>query len=229
MACNLNIKADFYAFSDQDDIWEADKLSHALAWLQSVPPGTPAVYGSRTLLIDPDGKYIGLSPLFRRPPSFRNALVQNIAGGNTMVFNEAARQLLITAGGVVDVPSHDWWIFLLTTAHGGTVFYDRHCSVRYRRHEKNLVGLNIGMVARFRRARMLVEGRFKRWTDMNLVVLEGFREHMTVQNREIFAEFSQARRKPLVQRLLAVRRSGVYRQTLLGSLGLFIGVLLNKI
>src|ERR1700722_13021677 len=31
---------------------------------------------------------------FMRPPSFRNALVQNIGGGNTMVFNRAARTIL---------------------------------------------------------------------------------------------------------------------------------------
>ena len=33
-------------------------------------------------------------PLFERAPDFRNALVQSIAGGNTMVFNRAARDLL---------------------------------------------------------------------------------------------------------------------------------------
>jgi hypothetical protein len=108
----------------------------------------PAVYGSRTSLIDSEGQTIGVSPLFRKPPAFANALVQNIAGGNTMVFNEPARQLLIKAGGAVDVPSHDWWLYLLATAGGGTVHYDTWCSVRYRRHERNLVGLNIGIVPR---------------------------------------------------------------------------------
>ena len=147
LICQPGVSADYYAFSDQDDVWEDDKLVRALTWLSGIPRETPAVYGSRTSLIDPDGRKVALSPLFRRPPSFANALVQNIAGGNTMVFNEAARQLFIKAGGVVDVPSHDWWLYLLTTASGGLVHYDPYCSVQYRRHERNLVGWNIGMVA----------------------------------------------------------------------------------
>jgi glycosyltransferase involved in cell wall biosynthesis len=229
LACNPKQLADFYAFSDQDDVWNPDKLSRALDWLHSVPSHIPAVYGSRTRLIDPTGQDIGLSPLFRKPPAFRNALVQNIAGGNTMVFNEAARKLLIAAGGMVEVPSHDWWLYLLVTASGGAFRYDPHCSVRYRRHDMNLVGTNTGMVDRISRAGMLIEGRFKRWTDMNLGALEGFRPHMSEDNRATFDAFRQARRQGPIRRLRDIHRLGVYRQTFLGQLGLIIGVALNKI
>ena len=229
LICQPALKADYYAFSDQDDIWEPDKLTRALAWLATVPPGVPAVYGSRTSLIDLEGQTIGVSPLFRKPPAFANALVQNIAGGNTMVFNEPARQLLIKAGGAVDVPSHDWWLYLLATAGGGTVRYDTWCSVRYRRHERNLVGLNIGIAPRIHRARMLIQGRFKRWTDKNVAALENFRPHMSAASRTTFDTFCAARQQGLVGRILGVRRSGVYRQTVLGSIGLVIGTILNKI
>jgi glycosyltransferase involved in cell wall biosynthesis len=229
LICQPALKADYYAFSDQDDIWEPDKLTRALAWLATVPAGMPAVYGSRTSLIDSEGQTIGVSPLFRKPPAFANALVQNIAGGNTMVFNEPARQLLIKAGGAVDVPSHDWWLYLLATAGGGTVHYDTWCSVRYRRHERNLVGLNIGIVPRVHRARMLMQGRFKRWTDKNVAALENFRPHMSAASRATFDTFCAARKQGLIGRILGVRRSGVYRQTVLGSIGLVIGTILNKI
>jgi glycosyltransferase involved in cell wall biosynthesis len=229
LACNPKQSADFYAFSDQDDVWDPDKLSRALDWLRAVPAGIPAVYGSRTRLIDSMGKDIGRSPLFRKAPTFRNALVQNIAGGNTMVFNEAARNLLVAAGGTVDVPSHDWWLYLLVTASGGAFRYDPHCSVSYRRHDGNLIGTNTGMIDRMHRAGMLIEGRFKRWTDMNLSALEGFRPHMTEDNRATFDAFRRARQHGLVRRLLGIRRSGVYRQTRLGQVGLIIGTALNKI
>jgi glycosyltransferase involved in cell wall biosynthesis len=229
LICQPGVSADYYAFSDQDDVWEDDKLARSLAWLSGIPRGTPAVYGSRTSLIDPDGRKVALSPLFRKPPSFANALVQNIAGGNTMVFNEAARQLFIKAGGVVDVPSHDWWLYLLTTASGGSVHYDPYCSVQYRRHERNLVGWNIGVVARIQRARMLLQGRFKRWTDQNIAALEGFRPNMTAESRLTFDTFCEARKQRLIARVRGVHRSGVYRQTVLGSIGLTIGAILNRI
>jgi glycosyltransferase involved in cell wall biosynthesis len=229
LICQPGVSASYYAFSDQDDVWEDDKLARALAWLSNVPRATPAVYGSRTSLIDPDGRKVAVSPLFRKPPSFSNALVQNIAGGNTMVFNEAARQLVIKAGGVVDVPAHDWWLYLLTTASGGSVHYDPYCSVQYRRHERNLIGWNIGVVARVRRARMLMQGRFRRWTDQNIAALEAFRPHMTPESRLTFDTFCEARKQGLVARVRGVHRSGVYRQTVLGSIGLTIGAILNQI
>jgi glycosyltransferase involved in cell wall biosynthesis len=101
LACAKGIEADYFAFCDQDDVWEPDKLSRALAWLAHVDPATPTLYCCRTRLIDEHGHTIGFSPLFSKAPHFRNAIVQSIAGGNTMVFNAAARRLLIRAGGDV--------------------------------------------------------------------------------------------------------------------------------
>jgi glycosyltransferase involved in cell wall biosynthesis len=37
LACNADIQADYYAFCDQDDLWDPDKLATALAWLTKVP------------------------------------------------------------------------------------------------------------------------------------------------------------------------------------------------
>ncbi|EDK72391.1 glycosyl transferase, group 2 family protein [candidate division TM7 genomosp. GTL1] len=59
-------------------------------------------------------------------------MVQNVAGGNTMVFNNAARRLLIAAGSDVDVVAHDWWVYIVVSACGGRVHYDSRPSLRYR-------------------------------------------------------------------------------------------------
>jgi len=223
-----NIRADYYAFSDQDDIWESDKLEHALSWLSKVPASVPGLYCSRTRLIDESGRAIGYSPLFRKPPSFANALVQNIAGGNTMVFNEAARQLL-KAGGIVDVPSHDWWLYMLVSGVEGALFYDRYCSVRYRCHPNNVVGSNLGIRPRVLRAKMLLEGEFRRWTDKYLAAIEACRPPLTPRSQAILDAFRKARHEGLLARVSDMHRSGVYRQTRLGNIGLFVGTVLNKI
>ena len=77
LVCKDSIQADYYAYSDQDDIWEKDKLQQAVNWLQTVPKEIPALYCSRTRLIDADNRDIGFSPLFSSPTSFLNALVQS--------------------------------------------------------------------------------------------------------------------------------------------------------
>jgi hypothetical protein len=59
-----DIKADYYSFSDQDDIWYKDKLERAIKWLKSIPSDIPALYCSRTQLVDDTGEDLGLSPLY---------------------------------------------------------------------------------------------------------------------------------------------------------------------
>jgi glycosyltransferase involved in cell wall biosynthesis len=229
LACRQNPTSEYYAFCDQDDIWEADKLARAIAFLEQEPPGVPALYGSRTSLIDESGKKIGLSPLFPKRPAFRSALVQSIAGGNTMVFNRKARDLLAFCGPGVTVPSHDWWLYQVTSACGGKVRYDDWPSLRYRQHNQNVIGSNMGFAARLRRLRMLGQGRFRAWSDLNVVALTRLRPRMSAENRQIFDLFRRARQQPLLQRAMMFAQAGVYRQTLLGNLGLAAAVVLKKI
>jgi glycosyltransferase involved in cell wall biosynthesis len=228
-ACREGLASDYYAFCDQDDIWEADKLARAISTLEQMDAGVPAVYGSRTHLIDATGRDIGLSPLFSRAPTFRSALVQSIAGGNTMVFNQSARELLVLGGADVIVPSHDWWLYQVVSACGGHVHYDAFPSVRYRQHAENIIGSNMGFAARMRRLRMLGQGRFRQWSDLNVAALARLQPRMTAENRRIFDLFCKARRRPLLQRAAMFARAGLYRQTLFGNLGLAVAVAFGKI
>ncbi len=229
LTCKAGIEADYYAYSDQDDIWEVDKLERAVKWLQTVPEHVPALYCSRTRLIDAHNNDIGFSPLFTKPPSFANALIQNVGGGNSMVFNNAARMLLIRAGEDVPVVTHDWWAYIVVSGCGGQVFYDSYPSLRYRQHNGNLVGMNATWSARFVRIWMLWQGRFRRWNDTNLEALNRLRTELTPENRLILDEFVTSRNRSLLPRLIGLKKSGIYRQTFLGNLGLVAAAILKKI
>ena len=222
-------RADYYAYSDQDDVWEADKLERAVAWLQTVDPSVPALYCSRTRVVDDHNVSIGLSPLFEKPPSFANAIVQNIGGGNTMVFNEAARQLIAQTINTGQVVSHDWWAYLLVSGCGGVVHYDPYPAVRYRQHADNLVGANNSWRARLFRMRLLAQGRFKRWNDQNIAALQSLEHLMTPQNRHTLRLFAQAREQSAWRRLVSLKRSGVKRQTWFSQISLFVAALFGKI
>lgn len=236
MSCiaNRNLEAEFYAWCDQDDIWHEDKLHKAVCWLRSVPAGKPALYLGRTELIGVCGEPLGYSPLFKRPPSFANALVQNIGGGNTMVFNHAARCLLQDAARHLDllsleIVSHDWWAYLLMTGVGAEVFYDAQPYVRYRQHDRNLVGSNADWHARLLRMRMLLQGRFRDWNTINITALEAVKLYLTPENRELLEQFKALRTQPLITRLRSLRRQGLYRQTLLGNLGLIFATAIKAV
>lgn len=229
LTCNTQVQADFYAFSDQDDIWHTDKLQHAVDWLKTVPSAIPALYCTRTQLVNEENEPIGFSPLFERKPAFENALAQNIAGGNTMVFNDAARRLLLQAGPAVDVAAHDWWVYLVVTACGGTVHYDPRPSLRYRQHTSNLIGANRGLLARLTRVRMLFKGHLKDWNARNIEALGHLRHQMTPENAQRLDQFISARRSGLLKRINRFRSTGIYRQTALGNLGMIVAVIFNKL
>lgn len=229
LTCNTVIQADFYAYSDQDDIWEVNKISRAVEWLSGVPDHIPALYFSRTRLIDADNNEIGLSPLFTRRPSFSNALVQNIGGGNTMAYNNAARKLLCEAGCDVDLVAHDWWVYLVVSGCGGEVFYDACPEMRYRQHSDNLIGSNINWVARLVRLRQLFKGNFKRWTEKNILALQRIRLYLTPENRYILDEFARSRYSWLLPRLIGMRKSKIYRQSFSDNIGLILAIIFKWI
>ena len=131
----------YFAFCDQDDIWNRDKLARAITKLETVPEDEPAMYCSRTELIDKAGRHLGYwPPIPRREPAFENALIENIAVGCTIVLNGAAKRLI--SGALPDpdrVIMHDWWAYLCVSAFG-QVIYDPQPSIRYRQHGSNAVG-----------------------------------------------------------------------------------------
>lgn len=229
MACDTNLMSDYYAFSDQDDLWDPQKLSRALEWLANVPNNVPALYCGRTLSIDNEGNHLGLSPHFRVPPNFRNALVQSIAGGNTMVFNEAARQLLIAVGDNVEVPSHDWWLYILVTGAGGVVKYDPTPMLYYRQHEGNLVGANSNLRARWSRVVQLFQGRLRAWNELHLRELEKVGYLLTVEHQQLLEKFLKLRNDNVLRRVVSFVKSGIHRQTILGHLGLLTAVIFKKV
>lgn len=229
LACDPAIQADYFAIADQDDLWDPDKLSIAIRWLASMPRDVPALYCARTRLIDESNRPIGFSPLFPQPFAFGNALVQSGAGGNTMVLNAAARALLVEAGADVIVQTHDWWAYILVTGCGGEVFYDRTPKVGYRQHDRNLVGSNASWLGRGRRARRILMGQFKTMNDRNIAALDRVRHRLSAPSLRVLDEFARARDQWLLPRVLGVRRSGVYCQTLLSNLALIGATLLKKL
>ncbi len=229
VVCRMEISADYFSYADQDDIWQPDKLQRALERLETHGRKVPTLYCSRTQLIDEKGRSLGLSPLFRRAPGFRNALVQNVGGGNTMVFNKAARQLLMSAGPDLKVVAHDWWTYVAVSAAGGVVVYDPQPSLLYRQHGGNLIGSNSGWRARFTRIRMLMQGQLRGWIDQNMAGVRRIAPRLAPANRQVFEAFLSARDGGPLRRLRGLRRSGVFRQTFMGNVGLFAAALFKKL
>ncbi|EPG6258775.1 glycosyltransferase family 2 protein [Klebsiella aerogenes] len=220
----------YFAFCDQDDIWYDDKLERGVRYLASFSEfNKPAVYCGRTQLIDGDGHPIGFSPLFGYSPSFCNALVQSIAGGNTMILNHQARELVSQTPCYDEIISHDWWIYILVSGCNGHIYYDPHPAILYRQHGQNIIGSNISMTARLLRIRKLMDGKFKNWNQKNIDLLMSLNEYLTPDSKIKLGNFIRLRSACLVDRLRVFCLLKPYRQTTLGNIALFMAVLLKKL
>ena len=226
---NPKVSGDYYAFSDQDDIWHADKLERSLAALSNSPTHTPALYCTRTHLINTTGESIGLSPLFRKTPSFQNAIVQSIAGANTMTINEPARELLRTAEENNQVVAHDWLAYIIISGCNGHVIYDPLPSIDYRQHEANLIGANSGIIDKLKRLGKMTSGRFRTWNDSNLANIEKIIPMLSHENRDTLLHFVKARNSSFPKRMFYFKKSKIYRQTFAGNASLIAAIMLNKI
>jgi glycosyltransferase involved in cell wall biosynthesis len=229
MACDSTIKADLYAFSDQDDVWMNNKLERAIGYFEENNESKlPRAYGGRTQIVDENLKPLGFSPEFTLPRSFRNALVQSIAGGNTMMFNQAAKELLEKAG-LQKVVSHDWWLYQIVKGAGGIFYYDPEPSLLYRQHTNAAVGANSSFRARINRIFFVFTGRFKNWNDLNYAALYSIRHLLSKENQDILDIFGRFRGAHLKDRMRLLEVCGLYRQTWQGTISLWLATIINKI
>ncbi len=229
LICDSDIKADYFSLCDQDDVWLTTKLQVGIEYLKNHEQGNnPNVYCGRTAYVRENLKPCGTSPLFVFPRSFRNALVQSIAGGNTMIFNKSAKALLEKAG-VVAVPAHDWWIYILVTGAGGDVFYDPKPQVLYRQHKNSLIGGNSSILSRFWRIWMIIRRRFQTWNSLNIAALNQVNGLLSSNNKDILQLFTSLRNAKTKDRFRLIEICGLYRQTRRGTFSLLLATLFKKI
>ena len=185
----VNTSYDYYAFSDQDDIWKKNKISNAIKMLEKGYD----LYGSRTILIDEFGKKIGKSLNFNKKPSFKNALVQNIAGGNTMVFSKKLFRDIQNLR-IKDSPSHDWFVYIYSSFKGYFIYYDHKPSIYYRQHKENYIGSNLGLLNQIKRIIWTFRGRFRKWNNFHEKLINKFFIHGNEKSKQNFLLFQKCRK-----------------------------------
>ena len=202
------------ALADQDDIWMPDKLRRALDWLSKARDGRPALYCARRWVWDGANHLHPGPDRYVRRTGFRNALIENIASGNTIVLNPAAaalaRDMAPRSGPVF---AHDWWLYLLIAGAGGQVFADPGRVLLYRQHAGNTIGAGHGLNAQCMRKLDVLRGVFGLRITGNVSAMHRCRSAMTTENRVILDRFAAARQAGFAVRLAGLREIAPYRQT----------------
>lgn len=215
------------ALSDQDDVWLPGKLRLALDALRHVGP--VAIYGAQSHHTDARLRRIGRSRVPRKPPSFRNALTQNLVSGHSTVLSAGARDLARRAGVTGGVPYHDWWLYQLVSGAGGDVVIDRARVLYYRQHGDNAMGAHRGLRPRLVRARQILGRTYADWVAANMAALDRVSGLLTPENRALLEDLADVPPHPGLGRPLAFRRLGLYRQTRLTTASLYLAAALGRV
>jgi hypothetical protein len=91
------------------------------------------------------------------------------------------------------------------------------------------MGENRTSLAKLARIKGLFSGTFREWNGRNVAALRALEPRLTERARLTFDLFAIGRESPLVLRLNSFHSSGIYRQTLLGNLGLTVAAFINRI
>ncbi|MGI3184665.1 glycosyltransferase [Nioella aestuarii] len=234
MLANLPQGTQWAALSDQDDVWLPHRLELGQRMLSGIPEDRPALFGSATWIVEEDLSSRVPSPRFKRPPGFRNALVQSIAGGNTMLLNRAGVDLARAAAAKVleadTVPvTHDWWLYQIISGAGGEVVRSEEPTLLYRQHGGNLHGSNRGVRASLYRLKQVFNGELARWTARNSRALRTCCDWLSPENQALQEQFASLRSLHMVSRIRSFRQMGLYRQGRVGQAVLWLAAALGRL
>lgn len=183
---------DYYAFSDQDDIWDNDKILVAINKLKNLT--MPAVYSSNTRLVD-ENLNILHNTLFVPKTELGSACIKNYVTGCTAVFNQSLMNMLKQYK-PQNAPYHDWWINLVVLALGGKSIYDPVPHISYRQHGNNVVGASNHVIKKWkRRLKVFCTKKYRRDL-MAKEILENYGDDICEENYDTLVRLKNVKRFP---------------------------------
>ncbi len=219
-------KADFYAFSDQDDLWFDNKLATAILSLKKEDPQKALLFHCNKISTDQKLKPLS-NQIIRlpKPINHQNALVQEYAQGCSIVINETARNLILKKRPLDNTP-HDYWCGLICYLFGKIIYdaqpYFYHISY----------GLNASGEGHLWKSRLLrLKSFFAKQNVYHIPIeqlLEGYLHLLDKEDKDFLVKL-QKYKKSITTKLSILFSSKFRRNSILGTLSLKLAILLNKI
>lgn len=141
---------DYYAFSDQDDVWLPEKLNMAVEKIKEVDDGRPVLYISSFTPVDEQLNRLPCKiPFLYSYTDFAHSLIYHTGPGCSFVMNNAAKEIVssIDFEGCF-IGLHDSLIHKII-AMCGKVVYDENSYILYRQHDSNAIGYETNRLKSF--------------------------------------------------------------------------------
>lgn len=141
---------DYYAFSDQDDVWLTNKIEKAINTLNKYEQ--EALYFCNAEYVDSNLCTLGGTTYKRTVPTdFYSAILNPGYLGCTMVFNAKLASVIQMHAIPHRLYIHDAFIARVCAAIGGKIEFDNGVYIKYRQHGNNVIGSTVGKVDAIKR------------------------------------------------------------------------------
>lgn len=136
---------DYYAFSDQDDVWMEEKVQTAVEWMEkeSLVYNGPVLYASTSYLVEDDLIPYGTTRKQQRKFTLYNTIVQNICPGHNQFMNEKLVEIVKSKIANAEVYVYDSWVTNLAMLFG-RILFNNDPQTYYRQHNLNQLGAGAG-------------------------------------------------------------------------------------
>ena len=148
----LTLDFDFFAFSDQDDIWCEKRLINAIEKIKGFKDDEPVLYGSNFFITDGEGNI--QKSLFSEKKMLKTRRKMQKYGilfcnmfACTMVWNKPLQELLMKHEPASRI-SHDVWTQLICEISNGNIIFDSNQTILHRIHGNNTAGIENSFLSR---------------------------------------------------------------------------------
>lgn len=132
--------ADYYAFCDQDDYWQEEKMIKAIERLQEKENKNGKLYFSALNVVDED-----LNELYKELVipnlDFKTEMIKNYATGCTMVFDKTLKDI-VNKNVYNYIEMHDSLICKIAYLNDSYIYIDDNSYILYRQHGDNVLGMS---------------------------------------------------------------------------------------
>lgn len=201
----------YYALSDQDDVWDEDKLLIAIQRIEAENFSGPILYGSTSRLTTEDLNVYEITQRKNKKLTFYNIIIQNILPGHTQVMNNKLINLLRSNIDYSKIYVHDSFITNVAIIFGKVIF-DNNPHTNYRQHNNNQVGYGKGYFGWLKeRMRRIKKGASKKYSEQIDYICDIFLKYLSLEEQKEMLIYKNSKCN-LYKRFNYIIHTKLYRQ-----------------
>lgn len=226
-------EAEYFCFSDQDDVWVKDKLSRSLAKIKEIEGGRPALVFSDVAITDKNLKvtadsYFKAEKVDNTKIALNYLLMENKFIGGTVMVNKALVDAELKAEEKGLLPHkkakmHDWW-FGLIAAGLGRVGEVKGFTEYYRQHGGNVVGGEsfglyfISRISKLKEIRQRIYQNIEQAEEF----LSYFEDSLPPDKKRITKEFVKLKDRGFIGRRVSLIKNRFFKSGFIRNIALLI-------